>query len=158
MTSILSFKKTTRAAVAALIIGAASISAMPAQAAGNNVAFGFNFNSGNGISFSIASDNDSNRGRGRDVRHSQRRACMSDRELARGLSRVGFTNIRLGRESRGKVVAEASRGRAEYTMLVDRCDGDVSRLEKKYSRRDSYRDRNDHRRGGHGTRLEFNFR
>jgi len=157
MTAILTLKNTTRAAVAALIIGAASISAMPAQAASNNVGFGFNFNSGNGISFSIASDNN-DRSRGRDVRHSQRRACLSDRQLSRGLRDYGFDDIRLGRESRGKVAVEATRGRAEYTMLVDRCDGDVSRLEQKRSRRDSYRGHDDRPRGGNSTQLQFNFR
>ena len=135
MTNIFIFKKTTRAAAAALIIGAASISAMPAQAASNAVAFGFNFNSGNGISFSVASDNAVTQGSGHHNRPSARRACMTDRELTSGLSRAGFKNIRLGRESGGKVVAEATRGRAQYSMLVDRCDGDVSRLVKKRSHR-----------------------
>lgn len=155
MTHTPSFQKTARAMIAALVIGAASISAMPAQAAGGNVAFGFNFNSGNGVSFSVGADQQHH---GKRMQHKRRhRSCMNDRQLRRGLRDYGFRAISFGGERRGKVRAEATRGRWEYSMRVDRCDGEVSRLTK-VRRHRGVRHHNNRRRHGNGVQLQFNFR
>lgn len=147
------FQKTTRAAVAALVISAASISAIPAQAASNDVTFGFSFNSGNGVSFSTGGGN---HGHHKKIRpHQPQDICASNRSIQRGLYSNGFHDISFVGERRGKIRVHAIRGRWEYSMRVDRCDGRVSHLKK--LRRHS---------GGHrrnlphdgAFNLQFNFR
>lgn len=155
MTHTSSFKKTTRAVIAALIIGAASISAIPAQAGNGSVAFGFNFNSGNGVSFSVGAGQQQH---GKRMQHKRRHlSCMNDRQLRRGLRDYGFKEIRFGGERRGKIRVEATRGRWEYSMRVGRCDGQVSRLTK-VRRHRGLRHHNNRRHQGNGMQLQFNFR
>ena len=160
MSNLSTIQKTTRAAVAALIIGAASISAVPAQA-GNNVSFGFSFNSGNGVGFSIGSNNHRQR---QHVGHRrQQRQCMTNWQVRQGLRGYGFNHIRIMKTHRAKVWVRAVRGRWEYKMIVNRCDGQVNRMKK--VRRHHHRGHNQghnqgHRNqhGGNGLQLQFNFR
>lgn len=130
MFSTTSFKNTSRAAIAALVIGAASISAMPAQAASTN--FGFSFNAGNGLSFSI---DEGQRNRHDGPRRFER-VCLSDNQIRRDLRNSGFDNIRFGRERRGSVQVVAERGRWEYVLKVDRCDGQVATVDRQRMRQE----------------------
>jgi len=147
--------KTTRAAIAAIVISAASISAMPAQAGSTN--FGFSFNSGNGIGFSIQAGE-----RGpqfHNVHKKWRRACLDNRRIRGELRRNGFSDIHFGQDRRDKVFVRATRGRWVHTMWVDRCDGQVSRL-KRVQRINKWGGGHRDKWGGShgGLHLEFNFR
>lgn len=157
MTAKNTFTKTARAAVAALIIGAASISAVPAaQAGNNNLSFGLSFNSGGGVSLSIAgSDNH----RVHAKRRQGRRHCNSDWQIRSGLRDHGFSNIHFVQERRGNIKIQAQRGRWVYSMRVDRCDGQVSRIRKEHRIRRSNRSNSGQRFNNHnGFNLQWNFR
>jgi hypothetical protein len=119
MFSTKTFKTSSRAALAALIIGAASVSAMPAQAANPNFSFGFN--SGNGLTFYF--------GDGQQHRRFQQ-VCMTNREIRRDLRQSGFRNIRFGKQRKSKVRVIAVRGRWEYELRVNRCNGQVATLDR----------------------------
>lgn len=149
------FSKTTRAAIAAIVISAASISAMPAQA--GNANFGFSFNSGNGIGFSIQAGD--KQPQYQNVHKKWRRACLDNRRVRAELRRNGFFDISFGDERRDKVFVQASRGRWVHTMWVDRCDGEVSRLKRVHRIKKWDRWDRGHRGGNrNGLHLEFNFR
>lgn len=143
MTQMLTLlKKSGRAALVALTLGAATVTAMPAQAQSSpsfNFSFGIN---GGGDNFSFGWNN------GRQIR----RACLSDSEVRRGLQRNGFSNVRFldRRGIRIRVMAEHRRD--TYRMSINRCTGRVTDIERV---RDRYWDRGRPGRPGFGLHLDF---
>jgi hypothetical protein len=145
MTPMLSILKTSgRAAIVALTLGAASITAMPAAQA-QTPSFSFNFGlSGQGdpsLSFGVDS--------GRRGDRNFRRACLGDRQIIRGLRDAGFRDVQIGDDlSRNRVEAFGRYRNALYSMRVNRCTGAVDRIERL-------------RRGGGGSGggfgLQFNY-
>jgi hypothetical protein len=128
MSPILStIKKSGRAAVIAVAIGAASVVAMPAMA---QSAPSFNFSLGigsGGESFSFGVERDGRSG----FRRGDRRYCLNDREIVRGLRAHGYYDVEITRDLRGsRVEVEARYGRSWYVLRVDRCTGSVQVIER----------------------------
>jgi len=128
MTPILStVMKSGRAAIVALTLGAATLTAMPVQAQTGSPSFNFEFGiRGGGDSFSYRFDN------GRRFRGE----CLTNNELRRGLRRLGWEDVRFvdRRGVRVKVVADW--GRRTYAMTINRCSGrvtDIERLRRSYT-------------------------
>lgn len=143
MTSLITtFQKTGRAAVIALVLGASAITAAPAVAQSGQPQFNFQLDLGNGgASMSMGTQ----QGRVMVPEHDRRRFCLTDRQIRRGLAQYGFRDARVTREfSRGRVEVIARYGRNFYSMRVNRCTGEVSRVERL-------------RRPGGGFGLQFNF-
>lgn len=134
MTSILStVMKSGRAAIVAVTLGAAALSAAPVQAQSFNFEFGIQ---GGGNSFSYGFD------QGRKFK----RECLTNREIRRGLNRAGFDDIRFVDRQGVRVKVIADFGRRTYSMTINRCTGRVSNIERL---------RRGH--GGPGFGLQFNF-
>ena len=108
-------KTATRAAILAIALGGAALTAMPVQAQ-PSVEFNFSIGGGRGHWD----------GPGRPGRF-----CMSDREVRRLVQRNGFRDIRFT-DRRGRIVqVRAERGRRDYRITVDSCRGrivDIDRL------------------------------
>ncbi len=125
MTSILAtFKKAGRAAVIALALGSASLTAAPALAQ-SGPAFNFQLDLGNGsVEFGTQE-------RGGFYEGDDFRRCLSDRQIRRGLRAHGFDNVDIRRDiGRNRVEARGTYGRWLYSMRVNRCSGRVDRVER----------------------------
>ena len=124
MTSILStVMKSGRAAIVAVTLGAAALTAMPVQAQSFNFDFGVQ---GGGNNFSYRFDD------GRRMK----RECLTNNEIRRGLRRSGFDDIRFVDRSGIRVKVVADYGRRTYAMTINRCSGrvsDIERLRRPYS-------------------------
>jgi len=135
MTQILStLKRSGRAAVVALVLGAATVTAMPTQAMAQSPSFSFSIDLGGG----------SLRFRGGDF---SRKFCLSNNQVRRELRKHGFRDIDIVRSlNRNRVEVIARYGRNWYVLRVDRCSGQVRIVERL-------------RRGfpGRGFGLQFNF-
>ena len=140
-TMLKTLKTGGRAAIVALTLGAATLTAMPAAQA--QPSFSFNFGLGGtgdpSLSFGINSGKKGDRG--------FRLACLSDRQIIRGLDNAGFTRIRIGDSlGRNRIEVFARYDGSLYSMRVNRCTGVVDRIE---------RIRRSNNGGGFG--LQFNF-
>lgn len=140
MTQILStLRKTGRAAVVALALGAATVSAIPAPAMAQSPSFSFSIDLG---------------GADLRLRHGEvaRKFCLTNKQIRRGLRAEGFRNVDiLGGIGRNRVEVIASfRGRF-YLLVVNRCTGKVRIIERLGRRGLS----GDGPHGGFG--LQFNF-
>lgn len=145
MTQVLStLKRSGRAAAIALALGAATISAVPTPVMAHPVvaqspSFSFSIEIGGGrgdLRF---------RGGDRD-----RRFCLSNAQIRRGLRAEGFYDIEIvGERGRNRVEVIASFGRRTYLLTVNRCTGRVQIIER------LGRGGRDGPRGGFG--LQFNF-
>ncbi|MDP1729638.1 MAG: hypothetical protein Q8L54_00360, partial [Devosia sp.] len=127
-----------RAAVVALVLGAASVTAMPAMAQSEpSFNFRLGIGSGGGFDFGIES-------RSRDF--DRLRFCLTNNQIRRGLRDYGFRDIEIVRDNRQRVEVIARYGRAWYRLRVSRCTGEVRVIERL-------------RRGfpGSGFGLQFNF-
>lgn len=144
MTSLINtFRTTGRAAAIALVLGASAITAAPAMAQSGQPQFNFQLDlgSGGGASMSMQAP----KGRVAVPDHNRYRYCLTDREIRRGLAQYGFRDARITREfGRNRVEVVARYGRDFYSMRVDRCTGEVNRVERM-------------RRPGGGFGLQFNF-
>lgn len=140
MTPILStMMKSGRAAIVALTLGAATITAMPVQAQSEpRFSFQLDINGGN----SAQTFSRGNR-HGRIIIDD----CLTNRQVERGLRNYGFRNVDVIRSlGRDRVLVVASWRNKDYVMKVNKCSGrvyDVKRL-KKF-------------RGQKGFSLQFNF-
>lgn len=122
MTQVLStLKKSGRAAVVALVLGAASMTVMPTPAmAQPGPTFSFRLDLGGGGSSLKFRSGDFDR-----------RFCLSNSQIVRGLRQEGFRNIDIVRErSRNRVEVVASFGKRWYLLLVGRCSGEVRIIER----------------------------
>ena len=148
MTPILAtLKKSSRAAVIALALGAASFAgAMPAQAQAT-----FNFQLGlddRGNAFSFGMDAPRRRG-GFNINR-----CLTNNQVRQGLRDFGFRDVDIIRNlNRNRVLVEASYRRFDYRMRVNKCSGQVTDIDRV---RNFDRDR-DYDRGRGGFGLQFNF-
>lgn len=143
-----------RAALLTLVLGASTAMAtMPAQAQAEprfNFQLGVGPNGPNGFSFGIGTDN---RRPGGPNWERPGRWCMNDRDVRRAVQDYGFRDAEIRRNLgryRVEVVARWNRGGGWYTMRVDRCTGEVDRVER--IRRGPGRGP-----GGPGFGLQFNF-
>lgn len=153
MISTRTIKSSTRAALAALIIGGASVAAMPAQAAG--ASFGFSFNAGNGLTFSITEGQQQRRAHPRFNRH---RACLNNQAIRQDLRQAGFRNIRFVKKNGKRARIVAKRGRWEYVLRVNRCNGNVATLDRYKIRRHQPAQRRNQPVQRGDLMLNFNFR
>lgn len=144
MTPILStLRKSGRAALVALALGAVSVGAVPFTAAPAMAQSGLTFEfgirgGGDNFSFGIGK-------RGERIR----RDCLTNNEIRRGLHREGFDDIRF-LDRRGKhVTLTAEDYRYDYRLRVNRCTGAVVILDRdrKYRRY--------HRSPGFGLHFRF---
>ena len=110
-------KTATRAAILAIALGGAAVTAMPVQAQ-PSVEFGFHFGNGGG-GWHI----------GRPDRY-----CMTDRQVRRLVRAHGYDDIRFT-DRRGRIVqVRAERGRRDYRITVDSCRGriiDIDRIRRR---------------------------
>lgn len=126
-----------RAAMIAVALAAASITAMPSAAVAQTFRFDFGISGGDGnFAFSI--------GKG-GVR--VKRDCLSNSEIRRGLRRSGWSDIRFidSEGRRVRVIAEWDGNGRDYSMRINRCTGRVTDIERI------------RRRGGGGFGLQFEF-
>jgi hypothetical protein len=142
MTPILSTLKTSgRAAIVAVTLGAAMFTAAPAMAQPTpsfNFSFGVGGDGKPSVGFGVNSGRDYDRG---DY------FCMSDRQIVRSLRDEGYRDIEIGRDlGRNRVGVIAKYGRSYYSMRVNRCTGEVDRIQKIRNFR-----------SGSGFGLQFNF-
>lgn len=143
MTSMLTrFGKTGRAAVVALVLGATALTAAPAMAQSGAPSFNFQLDLGNGGGGMTMQ---APQGRVAVPERDWDRYCLTDRQIRRGLANYGFRDARVTREfGRNRVEVIARYGRDFYSMRVNRCTGEVTRVERM-------------RRPGGGFGLQFNF-
>ncbi len=124
MTPILStVMKSGRAAIVALTLGAAAVTAMPVQAASSssNPSFNFQFGiQGGGDNFSYRFDN------GR----KHKRECLTNSEVRRGLSRLGWDDIRFVQSKGVRVKVVAEWHNKTYAMNINKCTGRVTDIER----------------------------
>ena len=125
MTHVLStLKKSGRAAVVALALGAASLTVLPTPAmAQPSSSFSIQLGIGEGdrgLSLRFGDDD-------RDLH----RICLTNSQVRRGLREYGFRNIDIVRErTRNRVEVIASYGKRWYRLLVNRCTGRVQIIER----------------------------
>lgn len=120
MTQVLStLKKSGRAAVIALALSAATVSAVPTPAMAQSPSFSFSIELGGRGDLRL-------RGGDRD-----RRFCLNNSQIRRGLRAEGFYNIEIvGERGRNRVEVIASFGRRTYLLTVNRCSGQVRIIER----------------------------
>lgn len=124
-----------RAAIVALTLGAATVTALPVQAQSFSFSFGIN---GGGSDFSFGL---------RDGRKFKRE-CLTNNEIRRGLRRNGFEDIRFLDRRGVRVQVYAEWGRRAYILTINRCTGRVVDIDRVRRRGGG---------GGPGFGLEFNF-
>jgi len=116
-------KKSGRAAVVALALGAATVTAMPAPAMAQSPSFSFQLgiDSGqSGMTFRFGDDD-----------RERVRVCLTNSQIRRGLREEGFRNVDIVRElRRNRVEVIASYGRSWYRLQVNRCTGAVRIVER----------------------------
>lgn len=147
----LNLKNAGRAAVVALTLGATAFTAVPAQAQSGSPSFSFNFGiNGGGDSFSFGINN------GRQIR----RACLTNNEIRRGLRARGWDDITFLDRRGNRVTVLADWGRRTYKMVINRCTGRVSDIDRVYrtpgrgpgfTLNFNFRDNDDRGRGGRGN-------
>ncbi|HTJ58828.1 MAG TPA: hypothetical protein VL418_14875 [Devosiaceae bacterium] len=116
MTMLLPLSKIVRAAILALAVSGAVLSAVPAQAqyGGGSGGGGSSRSYDEPRSFDRPSDRGFNR-----------RVCLSEGQLRRDLNRRGFRNITFFSFGNVRVQARAVRGPWVYRLTVNRCSGDI---------------------------------
>ena len=132
------FKTAAQAACIVAALGATALIATPAMAQ-EGPAFNFSLQLPGGVSVgadqgpaTFGQRQGPNRGgdygdRGRDHRYQ----CLSDREIQRGLGAYGFSRVEITRQSRrDRVEVVGLYGNWLYSMRVDKCTGDVDRVER----------------------------
>ncbi|MGV8856722.1 MAG: hypothetical protein ACOH2L_19060 [Devosia sp.] len=121
-----SLKSITRVAAVALALGASSLMAAPAFAQNGSGGFSIEMHSNGGGGFG-----DSQRhGRNNGWDDNARQRCLSDREVTRGISAYGYDRVEITRQRGDRVELQAVRGSWAYTMRVDKCSGQVDRLQR----------------------------
>jgi hypothetical protein len=124
MTNMMStLKASGRAAIVALTLGASVMAAAPAMAQPSfNFEFGIGSDGKPSVGFGVDSD-----GYGR-IRP---QVCLTDRQIIRGIRNEGYRDVQIVRElSRNRVGVIARDGRTWYSMRVNRCTGEVDRIER----------------------------
>ena len=120
------FKTVIRAAIVALALGGSAIATIPTQAQ-QGPAFSFNLNIpggrgdltfGGGNAFGNQSGPAGHR-------------CLTNREIRRGIEANGYERVEIKRELQSNRVEVAGQnGNWLYSMRVDKCSGEVDRLQR----------------------------
>jgi len=124
MNQILStLKKTSKAAVVALALGTAAMSAAPTPVLAQSApSFNFQLDLGGGdrgLTLRFGDDD-------RRVRH-----CLTNAQVRRGLRANGFRNIDIVRQrNNNRVEVVATYGNRWYRLVVNKCNGRVQVLER----------------------------
>ena len=111
------FKSISRAAIIALTVGSAAVTAIPVQAASLHYM-------GPGLSFGLGYPHRINP-----------LLCYTDYQVRQALSRQGFSRIYLNAANGRFIQARATRGRWVYLIEFNRCSGnivDLRRLRRAY--------------------------
>ena len=114
--------KTARAAALAAALGAAAVTAMPAQAAGPYFSFGF----GMGPGFYPHHDHFRNFYPG----FYPGFVCYTDFQVRRAIARAGYYNVYLNAPMGRYVQARATRGSRTYLITFDRCSGYIVNVQR----------------------------
>jgi hypothetical protein len=122
------FNTIAHAAVVALALGATSVTTMPAAFAQESIG-GFSLqvpgNQGQETQRSQTFGQGNNGGWEDDYGF----RCLTNREVRRGIAAYGFTRVQISRElSRDRVEVRAVYRNWLYSMRVDKCSGEVSRI------------------------------
>jgi len=126
-TMFATFKKSGRAALVALALGAAAVTAMPAQAAEPS----FNFQLGIGNNGGVSGFERNNNGRRDFDRWKPINRCLTNSQVERGLSNYGFDDADVVRSlSRNRVLVVAEWNGRFYSMTVDKCSGEVYNVKR----------------------------
>jgi hypothetical protein len=123
--SLSTFKKTGRAALVALTMGAVGMTAMPVQAA-SEPSFNFQLGIGNDggvLGFELNSKNKK--------KYHPIKKCLSDRQVERGLEWYGFDDADVVRKlSSTRVLVVAEWNNRYYSMTVNKCSGEVYNVKR----------------------------
>jgi hypothetical protein len=127
MTALMStLKASGRAAIVALTLGASVFTAVPAMAQ-PTPSFNFQFGIGSDGKPSVGFGVDGGNGYYDDDFD----RCMSNRQIIRGLRDEGYRDIEIVSELRRNRVGVVARyGRNYYQMRVNRCTGEVDRVQR----------------------------
>jgi hypothetical protein len=122
-------KKSGRAALVALAMGAVSMTALPVQAA-SEPSFSFQLGIGNDGGVMGFELNNNNK-RDFNKRWKPINRCLSDRQVERGLERYGLDSADVVRSlSRTRVLVVAEWNNRFYSMRVNKCTGEVSDIKR----------------------------
>lgn len=150
------FKTLTHAAVIAIALGAAAVSAAPAVAQEAPGAFSLQIPGGQGAGAETfgAPRHGGGNGGGWGGNHGGgwNTRCLTNREVRQGIADYGFRRVEVTRElRRDRVEVIAQYGRWDYSMRVDKCTGEVDRIERlRRSNGGGYNN-------GNGFGFQFNF-
>jgi len=117
-------KKSGRAAMVALAMGAVSMTAMPAQAAEPSFNFQLGIgNDGGVMGFELNSKNKK--------KFSPIKKCLTNRQVERGLEWYGFDDADVVRRlSSSRVLVVAEWNNRYYSMTVNKCTGEVYNVKR----------------------------
>jgi len=128
--SVSTLKKSGRAALVALAMGAVSMTAMPVQAAEPNFNFQLGIGNDGGV-MGFELNNKKNFNKWKPIKK-----CLTDKQVERGLEWYGFDDADVVRKlSNSKVLVVAEWNNRYYSMTVNKCTGEVynvKRLKKGY--------------------------
>jgi len=127
MTPTLStLKKSGRAALVALAMGAVSMTAMPVQAAEPNFNFQLGIGDNGGVmGFELNKKNNFKK------KWKPIRKCLSNRQVENGLEWYGFDDADVVRKlSNSKVLVIAEWNHRFYSMTVNKCSGEVYNVKR----------------------------
>lgn len=119
-------KKSGRAALVALAMGAVSMTAMPVQAA-SEPSFNFQLGIGNdGGVMGFELNNKKNFNKWKPIKK-----CLTDRQVERGLEWYGFDDADVVRKlTKNRVLVIAEWNNRFYSMRVNKCTGEVSDVKR----------------------------
>ena len=126
------FKTVTRAAVVALALGATTLTTVPAFAQNAPSGFSLQLPAGEGQE----TQRGQTFGNGPQAQHGDWEddygyRCLTNREVRRGIAAYGFSRVEITREmSRDRVEVRAVYGNWLYSMRVDKCGGEVNRVQR----------------------------
>lgn len=125
------FKTLARAAAVALALGATTLSTLPAAYAQEAMGgFSLQVPGGQGQDTQRSQtfgNGQGNHNGGWDDDYGYR--CLTNREVRRGIAAYGFTRVEISRElSRDRVEVRAVYRNWLYSMRVDKCTGEVTRI------------------------------
>ena len=123
--NISTLKKSGRAAVVALAMGAVGLTAMPVQAA-SEPSFNFQLGIGNdGGVMGFDLNKKSKKG------YFPIKKCLTDRQVERGLEYYGFDDADVVRKlSKSRVLVVAEWNNRYYSVTVDKCSGEVYNVKR----------------------------
>lgn len=132
MTSIrTSFKTASRAALVALALGATTLSAVPASAQDAPGGFSLQLPDGQGTQRSPTFADGPQGGNHGHWDDDYGFRCLTNREVRRGIAAYGFRRVEIVREfRRDRVEVQAVYGNWLYSMRVDKCTGEVDRMQR----------------------------